>query len=212
MLAAGPSAVGRAALIQRLISEYGERFGCTVSHTSRQPREHEVHGRDYVFTTKAQMASMRESGQFLECAPISQPQPAGKPARTYLYGTSIATVREVAATGKVCVMSVDEQGAAALQANKRIDGCFIYCAPPSLAELEQRVRGRLKEADSTIQKRLHWAEDQVTQVRRRGAGMKESTHLHDQPCETCVMRLTLSSEMRFEGLSIPSAGQARAAV
>ncbi len=50
---AGPSAVGRAALMQRLVSEYPDKFGVTVSHTSRRPREHEVHGRDYFFADKA---------------------------------------------------------------------------------------------------------------------------------------------------------------
>jgi hypothetical protein len=50
---AGPSAVGRASLMQRLVAEYPDKFGLTVSHTSRRPREHEVHGRDYFFTDKA---------------------------------------------------------------------------------------------------------------------------------------------------------------
>lgn len=50
------------------------------------------------------------------------------------------------------------------QANKRIDGMYLYIAPPSLEELEARARGRLKEADSTIDKRLAWAVEQVKQV------------------------------------------------
>lgn len=61
-----------------------------------------------------------------------------------------------------------------VQANRRIDGLYVYCAPPSLEELERRVRGRLREADSTIQRRLTWATEQCTLVSQawgQGGGM-----------------------------------------
>lgn len=51
-----------------------------------------------------------------------------------------------------------------LQANKRIDGLYVYLAPPSLQELEGRIRGRLKEAPTTITKRLEWAASEIVQV------------------------------------------------
>ena len=78
------------------------------------------------------------------------------------YGTRIASVREVAATGRLCLMGIDAQGIKALRSNRKIDGLFVYVAPPSLEELERRARGRLHEADSTIQKRLAWAEVRVS--------------------------------------------------
>jgi hypothetical protein len=99
--------------------------------------------------------------------PVLRVAPLAGPAEAYLYGTSISTVREVAATGKLCVMGVDEAGVASLQvnllavaqqgslehvctdlcnarlqSNKRIDGLYVYVAPPSMEELEQRIRGR----------------------------------------------------------------------
>ena len=135
-----------------------------------------MQGRDYFFTDKATFRSEAASGHLLEYAAITKAHPPthskGKKAalessHTYLYGTSITTVREVAATGKLCVMGVDEQGIAALRANKRIDGLYFFIKPPSMADLEQRMRGRLKEAQSTIDKRLAWAADQATQVRAR---------------------------------------------
>ena len=67
-------------------------------------------------------------------------------------------MREVAATGRLCLMGIDVQGIQALRSNKKIDGLYVYVAPPSLDELERRIRGRLREADSTIEKRLAWAE------------------------------------------------------
>lgn len=185
----GPSAVGRGGLVQRLISEFPDKFGLTVSHTSRPPKEHEVHGQDYIFSTKAEIRALRDANQLLECAPVvklHQSRPSSKgfsvasatgtqpPA--YLYAVSITTVREVAATGKLCVMAVDEQGVEALQANNRIDGMYVYVAPPSLEELESRIRGRLKEAESTIQKRVTWAVQQT-----------EAVSLHS--CRTCSVTL-----------------------
>ncbi len=188
--------------MRRLVGEFPDKFGLTVSHTSRQPLEHEVHGNDYLFSTKAQIQELYERGQLLELAPVQAGGPGGE--RAYLYGTSIATVREVAATGKLCVMAVDEQGVQALkvrscfgsasetprlscrrtltrrrppahgalarcaQANKRIDGLYIFCAPPSLEELERRLRGRLKEAEATVDRRVAWAVAQTSAAQKPG--------------------------------------------
>lgn len=78
-----------------------------------------------------------------------------------LPGTSLATVREVSATGKLCLMGMDLQGVRELQRNERVDGLYIYLAPPSIQVLEERLRGRRMEAKSTIQKRLQWGEKEV---------------------------------------------------
>ncbi|KAJ9504593.1 hypothetical protein QJQ45_030505, partial [Haematococcus lacustris] len=115
----GPSAVGRASLTQRLVSEFPDKFGVTVSHTTRRPREHEVHGRDYYFTTKAALRAEVAAGRFLEASPVarvlSHASRPGTRSEAYLYGVSIDTVREVAATGKLCIVGIEEQGVAALQ-------------------------------------------------------------------------------------------------
>ncbi len=124
----GPSAVGRAGLMRRLVSEYPDKFGLTVSHTSRPPREHEVHGTDYLFTSKNDIRALAAKGDLLEIAPIERteggPEACGERASAYLYATSITTVREVAATGKLCVMAVDEQGVEALQVGTL---CLCVC-------------------------------------------------------------------------------------
>ncbi|GFR43730.1 hypothetical protein Agub_g4841 [Astrephomene gubernaculifera] len=155
----GPSGVGRGALLRRLVAELPDKFGMTVSHTTRPPREHEVAGQDYFF---AELSSFREealAGKLLEHAPVASTR------GVHLYGTSFATVREVAATGKLCLMGLDVQGVRSLRSNKRIDGLYVFVAPPSLEELERRQRGRLKEAETTISKRLAWAANEVERVR-----------------------------------------------
>ncbi len=151
----GPSAVGRGPLLRRLVAEFPDKFGMTVSHTTRPPLEHEVHGGDYYFFEVGGFREEAASGKLLETAPA--PSIRG----THLYGTSYATVREVAATGKLCLMGLDVQGVRSLRSNKRIDGLYVFVRPPSLDELEARQRGRLKEAESTIRKRLEWASAEV---------------------------------------------------
>lgn len=79
----------------------------------------------------------------------------------FLQGTSLATVREVSATGKLCLMGMDLQGVRELQANERVDGLYLYLAPPSMEVLEQRLRQRRLEDASTIHKRIQWAQKEV---------------------------------------------------
>ncbi|GLC37755.1 Adenylate kinase [Pleodorina starrii] len=164
MVLVGPSGVGRGALLRRLVSELPDKFGLTVSHTTRPPREHEAHGGDYFFCEVSGFREEAAAGRLLEHAAV--PSTRG----THLYGTSFATVREVAATGKLCLMGLDVQGVRSLRANKRIDGLYVFVAPPSLEELERRQRGRLKEAESTIAKRLAWAAAEMERAAPGGAG------------------------------------------
>ncbi|KAF8071222.1 GLTP1 [Scenedesmus sp. PABB004] len=121
----GASGVGRAALVERLLAEFPDRFGATVSHTTRPPRLHEVDGRDYRFTDKASLLAGVRARRFLEAARVTvhaRPAHASAaaaaaaaaswPPVSHWFGTSLNTVREVAASGKLCIMSLDAQGAA----------------------------------------------------------------------------------------------------
>lgn len=158
----GPSAVGKGPLMAKLVQEYPDKFGLTVSHTTRRPREHEQHELDYSFTDKQQFLTDLEQGLFLESAPVRGI------AGSYYYGTSLATVREVAATGKLCVMGLDLQGAASLRGNKRIDGLYLYVGTSGMQVLEERQRRRLREPEATIQRRLTWAEQQMAKAQQPG--------------------------------------------
>jgi guanylate kinase len=111
-------AVGKGRLMDRLVADFPDKFGRTVSHTSRRPREHDVHAASYFFASKADMLAAAREAAFLEMAAVATCAGGGS-GESYLYGTSYATVREVAATGKLCVMGLDVQGVAALQ----VGGC-----------------------------------------------------------------------------------------
>eukprot|EP00798_Chlamydomonas_sp_ICE-L_P023777 gene23777-9336_t len=151
----GPSAVGRSKLVAKVLEEFPDKFGLTVSHTSRIPHEHESDGKDYYFVDKAKFKAELNDGKFLEHAVVRTHK------GSYMYGSSYDTVREVAATGRVCLMSLDAQGVRQLQANKRIDGLYLFITPPTTEELEQRMRGRLIEHDMTVAKRLLWARSEM---------------------------------------------------
>ncbi|KAG1679244.1 hypothetical protein FOA52_009273 [Chlamydomonas sp. UWO 241] len=159
---AGPGGVGIASLLKRLVGDFPDKLGLTVSHTSRPPREHEVDGANYHFTDKAGFREEVAAGAFIEHAKVAGIHD------TYLYGTSVAAVRTVAATGRLCLMTLDEQGVATLRANRRIDGLYLYVGC-ELGALEARLRARLTEDESTIGKRMAWAAAQIEAATRPNA-------------------------------------------
>lgn len=98
----GPSGVGKGTLISKLMKEFPSTFGFSVSHTTRAPREKEVHGVHYYFTERSKMENDIREGKFLESASV----------HGNLYGTSIEAVEAVTDSGKVttdipfCLMHV----------------------------------------------------------------------------------------------------------
>ena len=162
----GPDAVGLEDIMGKMLVDFAEAFGRTVSHTTRPPLEHEVDGDTYHFTDRPTMEAEIEQGLFLESSEMEKFS-KGIPGH-YLYGTSLATVREVAATGRLCIMDIDVKGCQALYDREGVDAMYVYLRAPSVEELERRQRGRLKEAESTIQKRLSHAQNQIEQSREEG--------------------------------------------
>jgi len=148
----GPSGVGKSTLIKMLMNEYPGRFGFSVSHTTRQPRPGEEHGVHYNFTTQESMREDISKGAFIETAQV----------HGNLYGTSIEAVQCVVKSGRICILDIDVQGA--LQVKKsslRDTSAFMFLAPPSLAALEERLRGRGTEVEEKILLRLENARKEL---------------------------------------------------
>ncbi|XP_042525457.1 guanylate kinase isoform X2 [Dipodomys spectabilis] len=139
----GPSGAGKSTLLKKLFQEYGNIFGFSVSHTTRDPRPGEENGRDYYFVTREVMQRDIAAGNFIEHAEFSG----------NLYGTSKAAVQAVQAVNRICVLDVDLQGVHNI---KKTDLCPIYISvqPPSLDVLEQRLRQRNTETEESLLKRL----------------------------------------------------------
>ncbi|KAJ1429946.1 P-loop containing nucleoside triphosphate hydrolase [Sesbania bispinosa] len=148
----GPSGVGKGTLISMLMKEFPSMFGFSVSHTTRAPRGMEKDGVHYHFTEKSVMEKEIKNGKFLEFASV----------HGNLYGTSVEAVELVADAGKRCILDIDVQGARSVRASS-LEAIFIFICPPSMAELEKRLRDRGTETEEQILKRLRNAEAEIEQ-------------------------------------------------
>lgn len=146
----GPSGVGKGTLMNMLFEEFGGYFGFSVSHTTRGPRPGEVHGVHYNFTSKEVMAAAIDEGSFLEFAQV----------HTNLYGTSLEAVRKVQRAGKVCVLDIDVQGVMKIKKTD-VNPHLVFIAPPSVEQLEARLRGRATESAKDIETRLSAARAEI---------------------------------------------------
>lgn len=144
MVICGPSGVGKGTLIKQLMAG-SDKFGLSCSHTTRLPRLEEKEGIHYHFVSREKFEKGIADGKFLEHATV----------HGNLYGTSIRAVQNVAASGKCCVLDIDVQGARQVRKqSNQIRAIFVFLKPPSLAELEKRLRGRGTESEDQIQTRL----------------------------------------------------------
>ncbi|KAJ8753409.1 hypothetical protein K2173_019808 [Erythroxylum novogranatense] len=148
----GPSGVGKGTLISMLKDEFPSMFGFSVSHTTRAPRIGEEDGVHYHFTDKNVMEQEIKDGKFLEFASV----------HGNLYGTSIEAVEVVADAGKRCILDIDVQGARSVRASA-LDAIFIFICPPSMEELEKRLRARGTDAEEQVLKRLRNAKTEIQQ-------------------------------------------------
>jgi len=148
---AGPSGVGKSTLIAKLLQEEPDLFGFSVSTTTRAPRAGEVEGVAYYFVSREDFEAMIARGDFLEWAQIGGD----------LYGTSIAAVRAVAATEKLCLLDVDPQGVEAIYGRSELSPFFIWVAPPTFASLRERLQSRGTEADDEIDRRVARAREEI---------------------------------------------------
>lgn len=133
-----------------LLEEYPDKLAFSISHTTRKPRTGEEDGVHYHFTPKEEMEQMIKAGEFVEYAHV----------HGNIYGTSKAAVEAVAKQGKVCVLDIDVQGAKLVDAAD-LGAYFVFIEPPSMAELEQRLRGRGTESEEKVQLRLKNARQEL---------------------------------------------------
>ena len=139
----GPSGVGKSTLVGMLIKSFPDAFGFCVSHTTRDPREGEVDGVNYHFTTEDEFQKVVDEGKFLEHATV----------HGNLYGTSIQAVNEVRKSGKLCLLDIDINGVKLVKETK-IAPRYLFVTPPSIGELESRLSGRGTETEENLAIRL----------------------------------------------------------
>lgn len=141
----GPSGAGKGTLVARLLEEVPDAW-VSVSATTRRPRPGEEEGVSYFFLTRDEFMALVEEGGFLEWAEYSG----------NCYGTPLASVLREMAAGKQVILEIEVQGA--LQVKEKIpEAHLVFIEPPSLEELERRLRGRGTETDDVVRKRMDTA-------------------------------------------------------
>ncbi|WP_044290810.1 guanylate kinase [Rivularia sp. PCC 7116] len=145
----GPSGVGKGTLMRLLLSRHPE-LNYSISATTRPPRPGEVDGKDYYFISRSKFQRLIEEGEFLEWAEF-----AGN-----LYGTPRKPVIDLMESGKSILLEIELEGA------RQIRAAFpellsIFILPPNFNELEKRIRGRQKDSEDAISRRLKRAKEEI---------------------------------------------------
>lgn len=142
---AGPSGVGKGSIVRELVAR-DPGLSLSVSVTTRPPRPTEVDGVDYFFVDEDAFARMVEAGELLEWADIVG----------HRSGTPRGFVEDRLAEGRDVLLEIDVVGAS--QVRERVSGAvLIFIEPPSLEELERRLRGRGTETEDAIRLRMETA-------------------------------------------------------
>jgi len=150
LIVTAPSGAGKSTLVNAVLAD-DARLALSISYTTRAPRAGEADAREYHFVDRATFQRMLEAGEFLESAEV----------HGNFYATSQRRIGELRAAGRDVVLEIDWQGAAQV---RRIfpEAIGVFLLPPSLAELERRLRARGKDPDDAIRRRLAAAEAEMS--------------------------------------------------
>ncbi len=153
IILSGPSGVGKGTIRQYFEKNDQLNLTYSTSMTTRKPRNNEVDGKDYFFTTRENFQEAIKNGELLEYAEF-----VGN-----FYGTPLSEVERLRNEGKNVLLEIEVQGARQVQ-DKCPDAISIFIIPPSMEELEKRIRGRKSEPEEVIQERLAKAANEMKMV------------------------------------------------
>ena len=144
-----PSGAGKSSLINALLKD-DPTLKLSISYTTRAPRPGEQDGREYHFVDQPTFLAMRGRGEFLESAEVHGNH----------YGTSKKVIEQSLARGEDVLLEIDWQGAQ--QVRCLYPGCVgIFIVPPSIAELELRMRSRGQDSEAVIRRRMENAREEL---------------------------------------------------
>ena len=152
---AAPSGAGKTTLVHAVVQKHQDDLRFSISYTTREPRSNEANGVDYLFVDKNEFMKLRDQGEMLEYAEVFD----------NYYATSRSQVEKHLAAGHSVILEIDWQGAQ--QVRESMPECIsIFILPPSVEELEQRLRSRNTDSEAVIERRLrdslsdmsHWDE------------------------------------------------------
>jgi guanylate kinase len=147
-----PSGAGKTSLVSALL-KHNTHISLSISFTTRAPRPGETNGVNYHFVSREKFTEMARRGDFIESAEVYG----------NLYGTSQSWISREIANGHDILLEIDWQGADQVR-SKFPNSIGIFILPPSLAALEQRLKGRNQDSDEIIAKRLQAAREDISHV------------------------------------------------
>ena len=150
LIISGFSGTGKGTVINRLLEKYDEKYALSISATTRPPREGEQDGREYFFKTREEFEEMIAKDELIEHACYVD----------NYYGTPKRYVEEKLEAGKNVILEIEIQGALDV---KRLfpEAVLIFLLPPSVAELERRLRERGTETEEVVRARMERAAKEV---------------------------------------------------
>jgi len=151
LVLSSPSGAGKTTL-SRLLLDADQHVEMSVSVTTRPPRPGEIDGRDYHFIDQAKFDAMAKADKLLEWARVFD----------HHYGTPLHPVEEALAKGRDVLFDIDWQGTQQLRERARGDLVSVFVLPPSMRELERRLRQRAQDSDDIIARRMATATDEMS--------------------------------------------------
>jgi guanylate kinase len=149
IIVSSPSGAGKTTLCKKLLGEFDDlRF--STSHTTRKPRQGEVDGKDYFFVSEEEFERMVEDELFIEWAFVHGNR----------YGTARAEVRAAAIKGKDLLFDVDFQGSQQIK-EQYPEAISVFVLPPSIHELQSRLRARGTESETSMERRFKAALEEI---------------------------------------------------
>lgn len=153
LVLSGPSGAGKSTIINAASDEIGEYY-FSISTTTRAPRMGEENAKDYFFVSKESFEEDIKAGNFLEYAEV----------HGNYYGTSLKPVRDALDAGKLVIFDIDVQGHRLVRAKMNDITTSAFITPPTLSELENRLRARCTDSEDVIVKRLENAKEEIEAV------------------------------------------------
>ena len=148
-----PSGAGKTTITRHLLERFPDKLAFSVSAATREPRGREVDGQDYHFMSAPRFQELIEAGAFLEWEMVYE----GK-----YYGTLMSEVERIWASGRAPMLDIDVKGAMRVMDQHRALCTSLFIKPPSLEELERRLRQRGTDPEASIRMRLEKAEFELS--------------------------------------------------
>lgn len=150
-----PSGTGKSTIIDKLLQQI-KQLKKPVSYTTRPPRQGEKDHIDYHFISSEQFRSKMDKGDFIEWAKVYD----------NFYGTSLEYINKELENGSILIKDIDTQGALQLKKALGDKAVLIFIEPPSLEELETRIRKRGKDREDVIKARMECARKEMEEARK----------------------------------------------